>query len=245
MPVRRALKTVINGSLSRLGYRVVRDTARSNPLSMAEALRRATARVPDVATVIDVGAATGAWTRLAREYLPRARALLIEANPTHERALQEYTRATPDVDYALAAAGKAPGELYFDDSHAFGGVASSEPREGMTRMQSTSIDHEIASRALPGPYLIKLDTHGFEVPILEGATQALDNTALLVIEAYNFRLERDSLRFYELCAYLAERGFSPADLCDPMHRPRDGMLWQLDLFFLRSDRPEFAHNRYE
>ena len=45
-----------------------------------------------------------------------------------------------------------------------------------------------AQYSLPGPHLIKLDTHGYEVPILCGATETLRNTNLLVIETYNFRL---------------------------------------------------------
>ena len=52
-------------------------------------------------------------------------------------------------------------------------------------VRQTTIDHEIGASSLPGPYMIKLDTHGYEVPILCGATETLRNTNLLVIETYN------------------------------------------------------------
>ena len=61
--------------------------------------------------------------------------------------------------------------------------------------------------SLPGPYLIKLDTHGYEVPILCGATETLRNTNLLVIETYNFRLIGNNLLFHEIIAYMRERRF--------------------------------------
>lgn len=243
--MRQVIKTFVNGGLSRLGYRVVRAApARPDPLSLREALRRMSARVPDIGTVIDVGASDGQWSRVARQFFPTARYLLIEANPTHEPALRAYADSAPRVEYMLAAAGDTRGELYFDSSHAFGGVAAHEERPGMTKLPATTLDHELAVRDLPPPYLIKLDTHGFEVPIFAGAVKTLERAGLLVVEAYNFRLERDSLRFFELCAYLAERGFLPADMCDPMHRRRDELLWQFDLMFMRADRPELAYNQY-
>jgi FkbM family methyltransferase len=241
----QAIKALVNGGLSRLGYRVVRAVPpRPDPLSLHEALRRMSARVREIGTVIDIGASDGRWSRIARQYYPAARCLLIEANATHEPALRKYALEAQGVEYVIAAAGDTRGELYFDGSDPFGGVAAHEPRAGMTRLAATTIDYELAQRNLPPPYLVKLDTHGFEVPIFAGGTKALEQTELLVVEAYNFRIERDSLRFFELCAYLTERGFLPSDMCDPMHRERDGLLWQFDLFFMRGDRPELSDNSY-
>ena len=237
-----AIKSIVKGGLSRLGYRIVRSAP--SPLSMPEALRRMSTHVREIGTVIDIGASDGQWTRIAREFYPNARYLLVEANATHEPALRAFSDATRNVHYVMAAAGDQRGELYFDGSDPFGGVGSHEARSGMTRVAATTIDYELAQRNLPPPYLIKLDTHGFEVPIFEGARNALEHADLLVVEAYNFRLEPNSLRFFELCDYLAKRGFLPADMCDPMHRQRDGLLWQFDLFFMRADRPELADNQY-
>ena len=59
------------------------------------------------------------------------------------------------------------------------------------------------------PFLIKLDTHGFEVPILKGAQETLQQTNLLVIETYNFQLQPTSLRFHEMCSYMEFGGFPP------------------------------------
>ena len=103
---------------------------------------------------------------------------------------------------------------------------------------------EVARRSLSPPFLVKLDTHGFEVPILDGASRTLEETSLLVVEAYNFDLGPGALRFPDLCRLLEQRGFRCVDLADPMWRPRDGALWQLDLLFVPASRPEFASNTY-
>jgi hypothetical protein len=108
-----------------------------------------------------------------------------------------------------------------------------------------TIDAVVARAALPGPYGVKLDTHGFELPVLLGAERTLAQTRLLVIEAYNFRLGPDAPRFHELCAWLEARGFRCCDLADPLRRPSDGAFWQVDLAFARADDRLFARETYD
>jgi len=47
-----------------------------------------------------------------------------------------------------------------------------------------------------------------------------------------------------MCRYLGERGFRCIDLVDPLYRRRDDAFWQMDLVFIRKDRPEFSHQGY-
>ena len=91
---------------------------------------------------------------------------------------------------------------------------------------------------------MKLDTHGFEVPILEGAVRTLAETEVILIECYTFRIAPACLTFAEMCRYLGERGFRCIDLGDPLYRPHDDALWQMDLVFVRKDRPEFSYLGY-
>ncbi|MCC7360818.1 MAG: FkbM family methyltransferase [Anaerolineales bacterium] len=240
--MQRALGRVINRLLEPLGYRISRRpktaSAFATPqgLGLQDALARVSRRGLAVNTLIDVGASTGQWTRVARPYFPEAHCLLIEANTVHAADLRRFQQETSRVDYVLTAAGDTVGEIYFDAREPFGGLASHTPLEVPTiRVPVTTIDTLVAERRLQPPYLIKLDTHGFEVPILEGARQALTDTSLLIIEAYNFRLNPDSLKYYELCAYLNARGFMTIDLCDPLFRTSDNALWQFDLFFARAE----------
>ena len=205
---------------------------------MEQAIWRA--RGIPVATVIDVGASDGRWSRIARVSWPGARFLLFEANPYHEAGLKRNA-----MEYVLAAAGDVVGDAHFDATDPWGGVAShAKTGAGDIRVRMTTIDREVSARGYEGPYLLKLDTHGFEREILEGATRVLEGCSLLVIEAYNVELRPGSLRIHELVAYVETRGFRCLDLADPMHRPKDSMLWQVDLIFARADRPEFADNAY-
>ncbi len=66
-----------------------------------------------------------------------------------------------------------------------------------------------------------------------------------MVEAYNFTLRDGALRFHELCAHLDRLGFRSVDLADPMWRPADGILWQMDLVFCPARIRELARTTYE
>jgi FkbM family methyltransferase len=199
-----------------------------------------------IQTVIDVGASTGSWSKMAQEFMSDAFYLLIEANNLHERKLFEFKKQNPKVEYLLAAAGDYVGEIYFDANDPFGGVALHEANiPSAITVPVTTIDTLVKERDLKPPFLIKLDTHGFELSILNGAEEALKDSRLVVIEAYNFKLTQDTLRFWELCCFMKEKGFQPIDLCDPMHRLKDQSFWQMDIFFIPDSSQEFTSNDYK
>jgi FkbM family methyltransferase len=161
------------------------EIATLRAMSTDRALWRVANRDLEIGTVIDIGASDGRWSNVCAKHYPDAHYLLIEAQDSHEEALQAYVSVHPKAQYVVAAAGDACGEIYFDDSDLFTGFASKIRSEGARKVvRETTIDHEIGASSLPGPYMIKLDTHGFEVPILCGAMETLPNTNLLVIETY-------------------------------------------------------------
>lgn len=213
--------------------------------SMEAGLARAARHAPEIATVIDVGAAAGTWTRRSLVHFPRARHLLLEPLEERRAELAALSRENPNVQFALAAAGESAGEVVLNvaadlDSSGIYGAAAGQGRS----VPVTTIDAEVAARALPGPYFMKLDTHGFELPIFAGARATLEQTALLMVEAYNFVIAPPCIRFHELCAWLEARGFRASDLIEPMRRPADAVLWQMDLVFVRSDHPALRRTTY-
>jgi FkbM family methyltransferase len=214
-------------------------------MSTDRALARLARRGVEVGTVIDVGASNGMWSAVCEKHYPRANYLLVEAQETHRPALEEYCRRRPQAAFVLAAAGPRLGEIWFDDSDPFGGLASERQTASMRRkVPVTTLDHEIATRKLAGPHLVKLDVHGFEVPILDGAVETLRHASLVVIECYLFRVAEGCLLFDEMVARMRSLGFGVLDASEPLWRARDGCLWQMDFFFAPLTRPEFASNTW-
>ena len=178
-------------------------------------------------------------------YLPRARYVLVEAQPTHVAKLEQFCRRHANASFLLAAAGNEDGYCYFDDSDAFGGLASNEASESCrTKLPMVRLDSVVARDNLSGPFLLKLDTHGFELQIIQGAEELLRNAELAVIEAYIFRLNEKALLSHELCMEMDKRGFQLVDFSEPLWRSKDLALWQWDLFFVKKTNPVFNSNSY-
>jgi len=236
--VKNFFRKVVIKSLQALGYNF-------DEISLEGALERSKNHGIPIQTVIDIGASNGVWSERCQKYFPDAFYFLIEAQKPHAPALEKLKRRLPNVDYIMAAAGDGEGEIYFDASDLLGGIAAHTPFEkNCIIVPMTTVDVQVNLKNLQPPFLIKLDTHGFEVSILEGAVETLKQTELIVIEVYNFKISQDNLRFHEMCAYLEAKGFRCLDLCDPLRRPRDRALWQLDLFFARSTSPIFESDSY-
>lgn len=247
MGLGKVVRKLANAVLHPLHLEVVRQPhfkhARFN---MGDALWRAAEHGIEVGTIIDVGASDGKWTKLAMRRFPGANALAFE--PLEERcgSLETLKQRFSGFDYVSAVAGDEVGEtgFYVADNLDGSGIGSESDKHSR-RVPMTTIDHEVASRGLDGPFLIKLDTHGHEVPILDGARATLENASLVILEVYNFQINDQALRFHEMCAHMESLGFRCFDLVDPLLRTKDKALWQMDMFFAPAGTPMFAHAGYE
>ena len=239
----KAIKKLIKDTLARMNVGII--NLQHNRSTMDCAFRSILERKHDIHTVIDIGASDGRWSADLMRYLPRARYHLIEAQACHEPGLKAFCTNFSNASYSLAAAGKEKGEVYFSASSAFGGRASYERSDGKVAVPVVSVDDEVIQHKLPAPYLLKLDTHGFEVPIIEGARKTLQKAEVVIMECYNFKFSEHSLTFDEMCTFMKTFGFRVIDMVDPLHRPHDHALWQMDLIFVRSDRLEFLYNFYK
>lgn len=235
------LRHLANRMLHPLGLHLARA---DRAFEMDGLLARAAGRGVQIGTWIDVGASDGSWSLRARRHFPQSRFLLFEPLAERQAALDALAGRHGFMPVA-AVAGRAAGTVDFvvDPDLDGSGVAAAGSRQ-TRRVPVETIRHAVATRNLPGPYGLKLDTHGYEVPVLEGAGELLAQTDLLIVEAYNFPLTPECLRFHELCAWLEARGFRCCDLADPMRRPGDGALWQMDLAFAPATSPLFRDNRY-
>lgn len=199
----------------------------------------------DFATVVDVGASNGMWTREVLARFPDKDCFLVEARREHEPALTAFAREQPRVRYTICAAADRAGEVHFHAGDLFGGLAAHAAfNEHDIVVPARTLDEVAATHGLKGPYFLKLDTHGFEEQILAGAPGLLAETTVAVIEAYNHRMGYGNLLFPELCDLMARRGFRCLDFFDPLYRPHDASFWQADLAFARSDWAGFQHPSY-
>ena len=198
------------------------------------------------ASLIDLGAARGDWSRLARRIFPEAAVLMVEPLEERRQALKQLGDEWSNTHFAPAVVGETAGEVTFhvtddlDGSGIYTGDHGHPPRT----VPCETLDSLVERHQLPAPFLVKFDTHGYELPILAGATRTLAETCAIAMEVYNFQISPTAIRFWDMARHLEELGFLCADLGDLMSRPGDGLLWQMDLLFLRKDHSCFQRQSY-
>jgi FkbM family methyltransferase len=213
--------------------------------TLDNALGRLVGHKIEIASLIDVGASNGIWSKAFAHYFPGRHHLLVEANQMYVPALTDLCLQRPNWQFAMTAAGGTSGELYFDASDPLTGHLSTTPQNDHYRpCPVTTLDDLLKTHQVPEPIMIKLDTHGVEIPILTGAIDTLKRTNVLVIEAYNFAFARPAVPFWDLCRYMEKLGFRPLDVFDVLYREVDNAFWQFDLLFVRADLPLFQDTRY-
>jgi FkbM family methyltransferase len=201
----------------------------------------------EINSIIDVGAAAGTWSLGANEIFSKAKYLLFEPLLEREKELKEVCKSNTNFKFVPKAAGNQTSFINFNISEDLDGSGVSdslEINEHVRKVEVVRIDDEIKKYDLKGPYLIKLDTHGFEVPILEGCENIIDEVNLFIIECYGFHLIKGSLLFNEMCDLMDKKGFRLFDIVDIMRRPKDKTFWQCDAFFIRKTHSNFNNNNY-
>jgi FkbM family methyltransferase len=202
------------------------------------------------ATVIDVGAATGAWSIECHRVFPQARYVLLEPLAEFTPALEGVVAALGSADHIAAAAAAEPGELTFNvHRDLFGSSLLSEAEgpavDGAPRtVPVVTLDAIAAERGLAGPFLLKLDVQGAELKVLSGAESLLADAVAAVLEVSFFEFFHGGPLAHEVVAWMVERGFVIYDIDDRIYRPLDGALSQANVTFVQERGPFRSDHRY-
>lgn len=240
----KLLARIVNYLLGLVGLKLIPKSA--DAFRMTKALERLFLHIPNVRTVIDIGASNGVWSEAAMRAFPKSSFLAVEPLIEREHSLRAIQSRIPRFDYALCVAGSPNDEIVrIHVAEDLDGSAVDIDGISGRQVPSKTIDQLVVEKGLAGPFILKFDTHGFEQEILEGARKTLHSTEAIIMECYNFNITKNSLRFPDMCQALEKLGFRPMDLADPMLRPTDSVLWQFDLIFMKSDATVFLDDLYE
>ena len=189
------------------------------------------------ASIIDVGAYQGDWSRMARGIYPNVPIYMLEANPETAPFLSAAVREIGAADFHIALLGANPAE-----SVAFHvrGTGSSVLRENTAtpcstaQLPMTTLDRVLLTgKPYPTPYFLKLDVQGFELEILRGAEEALQNTEAAMLEVSLLEYNQGAPLFAEVVAFMAARNFVVYDVSGFFRRESDHALYRIVLLFVR------------
>jgi FkbM family methyltransferase len=217
----------------------------TDDFGMSSAVRRIAEHRFAIRTIIDIGASDGRWSLNTMKIFPDSTVLAIE--PLKERlgALEDCRQKYVNFDYELCAAGESDGDkVTLNVSNDLDGSTVDGTGGESRQIQIRTIDSIVSERKLKGPFLMKFDTHGYEIPILNGAEETLKKAEVVIMEVYNFQITNHALRFHEMCFEMERMGFRCYDIAGPMFRIYDKSFWQMDLFFCRKDSEIFCYSNY-
>jgi FkbM family methyltransferase len=191
------------------------------------------------ATVVDVGVGYG--TPDLYEAFPGARVLLIEPIPDQFGGAIDAIRRRHGAEQVTAAAGAEPGTTTITvhrapEMSSTLGAWTGDRADGTRReVDVVRVDDAVRERALPGPYLLKVDVEGAELDVLDGAPEVLAQAELVLLEVRFFEFLPGAAQFHDVVPYMKERGFVAYDVYGGHARLTDGALAQVNLAFVRED----------
>jgi FkbM family methyltransferase len=195
--------------------------------------------LPRTGTLIDIGVGYG--THNLYEKLPDAFLLLVDPLPECEEAAARALAARKGK-FVQSAVGAAEAEVEMNVESDIG-KSSLLDRAPLTQTGNVAARRKVSVRPLdaivaeahaPAPYGVKIDTEGYEMEALKGATDTLAKALFVICECSVKRRFEGSYRFEDLIAFMSDKGFSVDTLSSGPLNPQ-GISTYADILFLKQN----------
>jgi FkbM family methyltransferase len=186
-------------------------------------------------SIVDVGAARGAWSRMAARIWPDAHIVGFEPNRSNEENLERTRHELPHFDYHHCFLGAEERSVVYLDRGPQTSLYSAEA--GRETAEMRTLDACFEQGLFEQPQLLKLDVQGYELEVLKGGSRVLDGCEGVLAEVSLYRFHPEAPTVDEVIAFLGERDFALYDTMGLLRLPEDDALGQLDLMFVRSGHP--------
>jgi FkbM family methyltransferase len=243
----RSLNQALKQLMRRAGFDVSRFQPRTHPVAKKIDLMRRLG----IDLVLDVGANIGQFAAELRRHGYRGRIISFEPLSAAYARLQKRTQADPLWEAKSFALGSA------DESQTIH-ISASNWSSSLLDVTETAVSaypgsrtvasESIAVRRLDSIWpelkaegakvLLKIDTQGYEMHVLEGAVQSLARISMLQLEMSFAPLYEGQPLFEELYHWVQDRGFRLGSLEGVNWHPETGELLYLDGVFHRLEAPK-------
>lgn len=195
--------------------------------------------------IYDIGANVGDWTRKWKLNEPNATFIMFEANKDINPIVSPNDMYLHEV---LSDEDGKEVKFYQQDGNVNAPTGNSYYKElskhfvedKFVTLQTRTLDSLRTEKRLPLPDMVKLDTQGSEVDVLNGAVESLSQCKMILTEAPVMRYNDGAPTFDEYMDKFREIGFLPSGI--EKLAIKKGVFLQIDLVFVREDILEDIHN---
>ena len=195
-------------------------------------------------SIVDIGAFEGSWSRLAKQIWPESKLYMIEPNRNKKGQLDTIARELDAALYCDLMGAEDGQEVQFNIMESGSSIMterSSLPRVVETR-RLRKLDTLLGNVEKPG--LLKIDAQGYELQILNGASENLPGFEAVVLEVATIEINEGAPLLHDVVAYMKTVGFVAYDILEIHRRPLDNALNQVDIVFVSENSTLVADKRH-
>ena len=230
-------KALVSRVLRRFGYRIERI-----PLDRFFRLLKRLGFEPR--HVIDVGANHGAWTRRALKYFPDCSFTLVEPQDHLKVHIKDLLTSRHDVNWVHAGAGDEHGKMLltiWDKDHSSTFVLSKEEaaERGFDQVEVDvlTLNEIVAQSGLPKPDMVKIDAEGFDLKVIQGASDLIGETEIFLLEVAVCDPVFSECRIEKCLAVMKNHGYVMFEMTEVVRLPKHWAFWNCELAFIRECSP--------
>lgn len=228
--MRRALEKIVRYVLPPISSRLLNIVLERRVVSYLDSFNR---NGNLINVIFDIGAHKGRWSSRLKKDLPESDFYLFEANPSHIPDLQRT-----GFPFHIGVLSDAESRRKF---YKINGTGDSMYREnsnlycdsGAVDVMTEALDDVVSRKNIPLPDMIKIDTQGSEIEVLQGAQRSVSNARFILLECPVLLYNIGSPKMNKYLDYMDTVGYSPAMLCES--HESNGQLFQVDILFTRKD----------
>lgn len=201
----------------------------------------------DPQCIVDIGAYEGEWTKECLKIFPYANYLMVEAILQKQSRLNAIVSKYSNVKYELSLVGAQEGEeVSFTELETASSVLDEViVKHNRVKRKMRRLDGIVKEQEINKVDLIKLDVQGYELEVLKGFGEFLQNTDIIIMECSLIDIHKNSPLVREVLNFMFDYGFVVYDICSvSTRRPLDKALWQTDLIFVKENSRFRSDKRY-
>lgn len=187
----------------------------------------------EIKTLLDVGAHIGDWHMKVKEFLPDVKIMSVEANPYCENVLKNKS-----IPHVIALLSNKDGEklTYYLTKNWLLSSGNSIFKENTSDYEGENLTSiELTTKTLDSLFkdeqfdLLKLDTQGSELLILEGGQQLLSRAKYVLLETSVTNYNQGGPLVGNVFTYMNSKGYVMQDIFGISYN--EDTLIQLDILF--------------